>query len=103
MPSNVITSIHHLRVAREYIEDFIRSAPNSRGSLIFTGYKNKIDWILKDIITYPHFSAGIREAIKIEITSDAMQYPAIMDRISLLTPAKREELENIVEELIYRK
>ena len=103
MSSSVITSIHHLRVAREYIDDFIRSAPNTRGSLIFTGYKNKIDWILKDIITYPHFSPGIREAIKIEIMSDAMQYPAIMDRISLLTPEKRDELENIVEELIYRK
>jgi hypothetical protein len=103
MSSSLITSIHHLRAAREYIDDFIRSYPNSRGSLIFTGYKNKIDWILRDVITYPHFSPGIREAIKIEITSDALQYPAIMDRISLLTPDKREELENIVEELIYRK
>lgn len=100
MASSIISAIHHLRASREYLEDFIRSAPNTRGAVIFKGYRDKIDWILRDVITYPHFGAGVREAIKVEILSDPLQYPAIVDRIALLTPDQREELEQIVENLI---
>lgn len=103
MGSSIISAIHHLRASKEYLEDFIRSAPNTRGAVIFKGYSNKIDWILRDVITYPHFGGGVREAIKIEILSDPLQYPAIVDRIALLTPEQRELLEEIVENLIKSK
>jgi len=103
MASSIISAIHHLRASREYIDDFIRSAPNTRGAIIFKGYRDKIDWILRDVITYPHFGPGIREAIKVEILSDPLQYPAIVDRIALLTPDQRERLEEIVETLIKEK
>jgi hypothetical protein len=103
MGSSIISAIHHIRASREYIDDFIRSAPNTRGAIIFKGYRDKLDWVLRDVITYPHFGVGVREAIKVEILSDPLQYPAIVDRIALLTPDQRERLEEIVETLIKKR
>lgn len=100
MVSNFVTSIHHLRIASEYMDDIVRQYPTSRAANIFEQYSKKLKWILLDIRTFPHFTDEIRDGIRNEINSDPLTYRAIMERISLLTPAQRDFLESVVEDLI---
>jgi len=100
MVSNFITSIHHLRISSEYMDDIVRQHPGSRAAVMFEGYSKKIKWILRDIYTNPHFTDPIREGMKKEIESDPLTYRAIMERISLLAPAQRDMLEFVVNDMI---
>ena len=103
MVSNFITSIHHLRICAEYMDDIVRQAPGSRAAVLFEGYSKKIKWILRDISTYPYFTDPIRDGIKTEIASDPLTYRSIMERISLLAPAQRDLLEFVIEDLLTGK
>lgn len=103
MVSNFITSIHHLRICAEYMDDIVRQYPGSRAAALFEGYSKKIKWILRDILTYPYFNEEIRDGIKKEIESDPLTYRAIMERVSLLTPDQRNLLEFVIEDLINGK
>jgi len=100
MVSNFITSIHHLRISSEYMDDIVRQHPGSRAAVMFEGYSKKIKWIIRDIYTNPHFTDPIREGMKKEIESDPLTYRAIMERISLLAPAQRDMLEFVVNDMI---
>lgn len=103
MVSNFITSIHHLRICAEYMDDIVRQYPGSRAAVLFEGYSKKIKWILRDILTYTYFNEEIRDGIKKEVESDPLTYRAIMERVSLLTPDQRNLLEFVVEDLINGK
>jgi hypothetical protein len=103
MGSNVITAVHHLRIATEYMDDFVRSSPGSRGGALFKVYSKKVKWILNDILTFPFFSDPVREGIRREMNSDPLAYAAIMERVSLLNPTQREQLESVIEDLIAGK
>ena len=103
MRSSVVQGIQHLKQADEYINDFIRQAPNTRGSVIFSMYSRKIRWILTDILTFPFFTDEIRKGIKAEIESDAFAVEAIHDKIPLLNPEQRAMLEELVEEMVAGK
>jgi hypothetical protein len=100
MVSNFITSIHHLRIATEYMDDIVRQYPGSRSCVLFDNYSKKCKWILRDIATYPHFTDEIRDGIQKEINSDPLTYRAIMERISLLAPVQRDMLEFVVNDMI---
>lgn len=103
MVSNFITSIHHLRICAEYMDDIVRQYPGSRAAVLFEGYSKKIKWILRDILTYPYFNEEIRDGIKKEIESDPLTYRAIMESISLLTPDQRNLLEFVIDDLLNGK
>lgn len=103
MRSSIIQAIQHLKQADEFTNDFIRQQPNTRGSLIFLIYSNKIRWILKDILTYPHFNDEVRAGIKAEIESDCFAVEAIHDKIPLLNPEQRAMLEELVEDMVAGK
>lgn len=103
MSSSIVQSIQHLKIANEFMNDFIRSAPNSRGALIFNDYSRRINWILKDIITYPYFCDEVREGIKKEIASDPFGVDAIFDKISLLNPLQRGMIEDLIEDVLKGK
>ena len=103
MRSSIVQGIQHLKQADEFINDFIRQAPKTRGALIFLIYSNKIRWILRDILTYPHFTDEIRVGIKAEIESDAFGVEAIHDKIPLLSPDQRAMLEELVEDMLAGK
>lgn len=97
MSSSIIQSIQHLKIANEFMQDFIRSAPGTRGEFIFKDYSRRINWILKDIITYPYFNKEVRDGIKKEIESDAFAVDAIFEKISLLNPDQRIIMEELIE------
>lgn len=103
MVSNFITSIHHLRICSEYMDDIVRQTPGSRAAALFEGYSKKLKWILRDIYTHPHFTDPIRDGIKREIDSDPLTYRAIMERISLLAPAQRDMLEFVIDDMLNGK
>lgn len=103
MVSNFITSIHHLRICVEYMDDIVRQHPGSRASALFESYSKKLKWILRDIYTHPHFTDPIRDGIKREIDSDPLTYRAIMERISLLAPAQRDMLEFVIDDMLNGK
>jgi hypothetical protein len=97
MKSSAISSIQHLRIAKEYMDDFVRANKKSIGGGIFNDYIRRIDWILKDIITYPYFSEQTREALREEYSSDPLTTSALFEKIPLLSPEQKEVIEILVD------
>jgi hypothetical protein len=98
--SNIVSCLHHLNMAKQHIESFILDYPNSKGASLFKTYLNKINWCLNDFKTSPLFSENLRMAIKKEIECDAFAVPAIVEKISLLTPEVRENIEELIDEIL---
>ena len=104
MKGSVMSAIHHMRAALEYMEDFVRQsnekATGSRGAAKFGEYAKKINWILTDMKTYPHFCQEIREGFKKEMESDVFAYVAIAEKCSLLDPKQREMLDGLLDNIL---
>lgn len=103
MRSSIVQAIQHLKQAEEFMNDFIRQAPSTRGAVIFDGYSRKVRWILRDILTFPYFTDEVRLGIRTEIESDAFAVEAIHDKIPLLNPEQRAMLEELVEDMVAGK
>ena len=100
MRSSVVQSIQNLKLSLEFMNDFIRTAPNSKGAVLFKTYITKIEWIFKDILTYPHFSDEVRKGIRAEIESDAFSVIAINEKIPLLNAEQRQVVEELIESIL---
>lgn len=99
--SSIMSAIHHMRIAQEFMDDFVRSHEmHTRGSVKFGEYSRKIGWILSDMATYPHFRDEVRDAIKVEMKSDPFMFMAIMEKIALLNPEQRDTLEQLAENIL---
>ena len=103
MGSSVVSFIHHLKLADEYAKDFVRSAPGTRGAVIFDNYSKRIAWIFRDVVTYPHFGNDVREGIRKEIASDAFSYDSLTEKLALLNPEQREELDGLLSDILRGK
>lgn len=103
MGSSVVSFIHHLKLADEYAKDFVRSAPGTRGAVIFDNYSKRIAWIFRDVITYPHFGDEVREGMRKEIASDAFSYDSLTEKIALMNPEQREMLEGLLTDILKGK
>jgi hypothetical protein len=103
MGSSVVSCIHHLKLADEYAKDFVRANPGTRGSAIFANYSLKLNWILRDVVTYPHFDDEIRESMRKEIASDAFSYESLTEKLALLNPEQREELDGLLTDILKGK
>lgn len=100
MGSSVVSFIHHLKLADEYAKDFVRSAPGTRGGVIFDNYSKRINWIFRDVITFPHFGDDVREGMRKEIASDAFSYDSITEKVALLNPEQRETLDGLLDDIL---
>ena len=100
MGSSVVSFIHHLKLADEYAKDFVRSAPGTRGATIFANYSKRINWIFRDVITFPHFGDDVREGMRKEIASDAFSYDSLVEKVSLLNPEQRETLDSLLDDIL---
>ncbi len=103
MRSSIVQAIQHLKQSDEFMNDFVRQAPNTRGAVIFSDYSRKLKWILRDILTFPYFTDEVRLGIRTEIESDAFAVEAIHDKIPLLNPEQRAMLEELVEDMVAGK
>ncbi len=95
--SNIIQAFQHLRMSKEYLQDFQREFQGTKGSVLFSKYEKKIDWIYNDLITTPEFTPDIVKGIKEEWNCDMFALPAIHDKISLLKPHQRNTLEDLLD------
>jgi hypothetical protein len=98
--SAIISSIQHIIIADEFCKDFVRSHPDSAGANIFKSYSKKLNWIIADFYSYPHFPKEIRDGIKNEIKSDPFTIPAINEKLALVTPQHREMIESIIDAIL---
>lgn len=96
--SSIMSAIHHLKIAKEFMDDFVRShEPHQRGTVKFGEYSRKINWILSDMATYPHFRQEVRDAMIAELKSDPFAFMSIMEKVALLNPDQRQTLEEVAE------
>lgn len=104
MKGSLMSAIHHLRAADEYLQDFIRESVKragvTRGVQKFGDYSKRVNWILLDMKTYPHFSDEIREGLRHEMSSDAFSYVAIAEKCSLLSPQQRELMDEALDSIL---
>ena len=101
--SSVSAGLHHLKLATEYFNDFIRANPGSYGANLFRLYNGKIDWILTDMITNPRFPDDVREGIRNDIKSDLLAIPSMVDKLHELTPELRALAEEMIDVMLSGK
>ena len=92
--------IHHLKIAKEFLESFIREKPGSVGERMGRQYVAKINWIYTDLITFPNFPEAVRQGIREEWESDPFLSLAINEKLAILNPAQRTAIENIIDEVL---
>lgn len=100
MKSNIISAIHHLRMSKEHWQDLQREMPNSLGEKLGKKYEAKIDWIYTDFISCHLFPSAVRDGCRKEWNSDVFAVPAIVDKVALLAPDKRELVESIIDAML---
>ena len=92
--------IHHLKIAKEFLESFIREKPGTVGERMAWQYVAKINWMYNDLITFPNFPDIVRQGIREEWESDPFLSMAITEKLAILNPAQRTAIENIIDEVL---
>ena len=92
--------IHHLKIAKEFLESFIRDKPGTVGERMARQYVAKINWMYNDLITFPNFPDIVRQGIREEWESDPFLSMAITEKLAILNPAQRTAIENIIDEVL---
>lgn len=92
--------IHHLKIAKEFLESFIREKPGTVGERMARQYVAKINWMYNDLITFPNFPDIVRQGIREEWESDPFLSMAISEKLAILNPAQRTAIENIIDEVL---
>ena len=98
--SNIVSSVHHLKMAYDHLESFCLEHPGTKGSRLFETYKKRLEWIVKDLVTHTELPESVREGIKHEWNSDVFAVPAIAEKSSLLNPEQREFIETVIDGLL---
>lgn len=100
--SNIVSFVHHLKMADEFLADFMRDRPDAIACRKFPDYRRRIEWMVKDFITQPvfHNSPDVIDGLKKEWESDVFAIPEILSKISLLRPEQRDAVEYLVEQLL---
>lgn len=97
MAASIISAIHHLKLAAEYMADFEREHAGSKGANLFKIYRKKVEWIPADLITHPSLPEVVRAGIKGEWNSDVFALMAINEKLHLLSPEQREAIELVID------
>lgn len=97
---NLIQTIHHLKIAKEFFQDIQRANPGTKGEIICKVYEGKIEWMYKDLLANPNFDNSFREGLKAEWNADAFVVPALMEKIAVLTPEQRVSLEDVIDSIL---
>lgn len=92
--------IHHLKIAKEFLESFIREKPGTVGERMARQYVAKINWMYNDLITFPNFPDIVRQGIREEWEADPFLSTAINEKLAILNPAQRTAIENIIDEVL---
>jgi hypothetical protein len=97
---NIVSAIHHLKMASDHFQSFNFEHPGTRGARLFESYRKRIAWIVTDLRTNNDLPDIAREGVKREWDSDVFAVPAIAEKAALLSPGQREFLETMIERLL---
>jgi hypothetical protein len=89
-------SLHHINIAREYLEDVKRETKGTVKDL-FNNYINKCDFIIHNM--RDRLTPENREVFKQEL-KDSFMIEAINDKLIHLDEHQRLEVESFIDELI---
>lgn len=98
--SDIVSGLQELKRAHDHWDSFVREKPGSLAERMFKTYIGKINWIVQDFLSCPHFPDIVRNGIRKEWTSDGFAVPAIADKIALLAPDQRDAVENVIDLLL---
>lgn len=98
--SDIISMIHHLRIAHDHAESFRREHPGTRGDAMMKKYADRITWIYEDIKSHPLLPSKVSEGIRNEWNSDVYAVDAIEEKIAILNPDQREIIEDIIDSVL---
>lgn len=98
--SDIVSGLQALKRAHDHWDSFIREKPGSQAERMFKTYIGKINWIVQDFLSCPHFPDAVRNGIRKEWTSDGFAVPAIADKIALLAPDQRDAVEIVIDLLL---
>lgn len=98
--SDITNGIHCIKQAYEHFASFEREYPGSVGRKILGGYRNKLEWFYKDLITKPSLPDIVREGVRHEWNSDVFIISAIQEKMPLLTPEQRTMVETLIDAMI---
>lgn len=98
--SSIVNTLHHLRIAKEYAQNVIRGSKGDLGGKLFAKYDKKIDWIIRDFITFPAFTKEVVEGLREELKSDPLLVDDLGKSTAILNPANREIVHDLVERLL---
>ena len=97
----LVNTIIQLKVADYYMASFIADTrAQSLGVRMFKKYREKIGWVLQDILTTEALPQVLRDEIRREMNSDVLVMPALLEKISLLNDQSRVALEGIVDSIL---
>jgi hypothetical protein len=98
--ANIVCGVHSIRRAYEQFESFQREYPNTKGANMFKRYNDKLEWIVRDLISHENFTEEIRNGLKSEWNSDVFVVPAIEEKVSLLKIEQRDSIEYVIDKLL---
>lgn len=103
MSSSIVSFIHHLNYARHYAEDAKRQQSSHEGNVFWKKYIDKIEWMFNDFKTYPRFSQEVRNGVQKEWDSDVFTVASINEKIALLNPEQREQIEAVLDKVLKKE
>lgn len=101
--ADLITSIHHIKLAFDLMNSFILDNPNTNGSRMFIPYTKKLNWIINDILTNPVFPQIVRDGLRAEWESDSFTILAIDEKLTKLPPEQRENIDLLLDMILAGK
>lgn len=101
--SDIVSGIQSLRRTFDHWQSFVRERPGSLAERMFGGYCKRLEWIVNDLLSCPHFPDLVRDGIRKEWNADNFSVPAIAEKVALLPVDQRAIVEDIIDELISGK
>lgn len=98
--SDIISAFHHLKMADEHMQSFVRDRPTALLTKLFKIYSHKINWVLTDIKSCPDLPEVVREGIRRELKSDVFGVAAIHEKVALIPISQREAVEALLDRII---
>ena len=98
--SDIVSGLQALKRAHDHWDSFVREKPGSLAERMFKAYIAKINWIVFDFLSCPHFPDAVRNGIRKEWYADPFMTPAISDKVALLAPDQRDAVENVIDLLL---
>ena len=98
---NILQSIHHIKKAYEYMEDFKRTCGSgSKGEKLAKQYCGRLEFIPTDLVTHPFLTEEVRQGVKSEWNGDVWAPDAINEKFLKLNTQQRELVEAITDALL---